>query len=795
MKNIVLVIAFFLLSIHVLVGQSAKKYFKTAEKQFEQNQLDQAKASLTESLKLDPNLVDAYMLRARVYAKTNELDLAIADLDMANKLQPDEKDIWLCNGDLNFQKKDFAKASSKYGGYLMLDSKNLTVYDKQILSLQNIERYDQALSYAQKKLAVKETSQTFYQIANLQYILKQYTLAEQNYRSALKDTPNNIDYHNGLAQTLNELGRFDAGIGETNIVLRSDMSNKAALLTRAKCYHKKIEYSYAINDMSKVILTYPNDDDYLNNLNYRGDLYLEFSQHMNAVADYSKVLGTDPDNIYALQKRAQAYEEITRGADAQTDLTRILALAAGGALVSEAVLSHSKNKLYELRRETTGPTISLADDFVSDNKIRTTFDNNELTLTIKVKDENEVEEVFVEGKEISAELNKGEVTITETVAIAGKESVEIKARDTYGNNTTTSFTIMRVENAPPLISFMTPFTNENGEMILDQDDSRVYFEGNITDESLIKSISIDDVLVPFNRDEQNPVFSTNLDLREKIKIMVVVADIYDNKVTKEFILNREAAVYAEQSPMGKTWVVFIENSKYQSFASLDGPVKDVRLMKSALANYEIHNFIHRTDMTKAQMERFFSIELRDMVKKNNVNSLVVWYAGHGKLQNETGYWIPVDADRTDEFSYYNINNLKASMQVYAKELTHTLVITDACESGPSFYQAMRSQPQVRNCSDENAVKFKSSQVLSSAGYELASDNSQFTKTFANSLINNSAVCIPIESIVLKVGNAVTKDNQQKPQFGKIAGLIDEDGTFFFIKRAGSQTNAPQAPKK
>jgi hypothetical protein len=247
--------------------------------------------------------------------------------------------------------------------------------------------------------------------------------------------------------------------------------------------------------------------------------------------------------------------------------------------------------------------------------------------------------------------------------------------------------------------------------------------------------------------------------------------------------------------MGKTWVVFIENSKYQSFASLDGPVKDVRLMKSALANYEIHNFIHRTDMTKAQMERFFSIELRDMVTKNNVNSLVVWYAGHGKLQNETGYWIPVDADRTDEFSYYNINNLKASMQVYAKELTHTLVITDACESGPSFYQAMRSQPQVRNCSDENAVKFKSSQVLSSAGYELASDNSQFTKTFANSLINNSAVCIPIESIVLKVGNAVTKDNQQKPQFGKIAGLIDEDGTFFFIKRAGSQTNAPQAPKK
>ena len=110
------------------------------------------------------------------------------------------------------------------------------------------------------------------------------------------------------------------------------------------------------------------------------------------------------------------------------------------------------------------------------------------------------------------------------------------------------------------------------------------------------------------------------------------------------------------------------------------------------------------------------------------------------------------------------------------------MITDACESGPSFYQAMRNDIVIRSCADEKAVKFKSSQVLSSAGYELAADNSQFTRTFANSLINNSHPCLPIESIVLNVGEAVTKDHQQKPQFGKIDGLEDENGTFFFIKR-------------
>jgi hypothetical protein len=111
-----------------------------------------------------------------------------------------------------------------------------------------------------------------------------------------------------------------------------------------------------------------------------------------------------------------------------------------------------------------------------------------------------------------------------------------------------------------------------------------------------------------------------------------------------------------------------------------------------------------------------------------------------------------------------------------------LVITDACESGPSFYQAMRSEIQEKNCNDWSVIKLKSSQVFSSAGYELAVDNSQFTRTFANILAKNPDGCIPIESVVLKVTDAVVKSNQQKPQFGKIAGLEDENGTFFFIAK-------------
>ncbi|MFC2086473.1 caspase family protein, partial [Bacteroidota bacterium] len=198
--------------------------------------------------------------------------------------------------------------------------------------------------------------------------------------------------------------------------------------------------------------------------------------------------------------------------------------------------------------------------------------------------------------------------------------------------------------------------------------------------------------------------------------------------------------------------------------------------------YQIHNIIHKKDMTKMQMEKFFSIDLRDLIKSNHVNSLLVWYAGHGKFLNETGYWIPTNAVRDDEFTYFNINSLKASMQSYSKEITHVLIVTDACESGPSFYQAMRSTPEEKSCDDVNATKFKSSQVFSSAGYELAVDNSQFSKTFAKSLIYSEDACLPIESIVSKVTEAVSESNAQKPQFGKIQGFEDENGTFFFMRK-------------
>lgn len=240
-------------------------------------------------------------------------------------------------------------------------------------------------------------------------------------------------------------------------------------------------------------------------------------------------------------------------------------------------------------------------------------------------------------------------------------------------------------------------------------------------------------------------------------------------------------ILAQKNPMGKTWVVYIENSEYDNLADLEGPAKDAVTLKNGLYPYDIKMIIHKINLTKTELEEFFSSELKEHVLANKVKSLMIWYAGHGAFITDTGYWIPVDARENDESSYVSVKSILSSLKQYTT-ITHMLVVNDASQAGVSFYAAMRSAAIIRTCEHADNNDYASAQIFSSAGREDAADNSVFATAFYRALINNKNYCLPIEEIVGPVIIAVTSNEQQKPKFGKIAGLKDENGTFFFIKR-------------
>lgn len=755
------------------------KLMKTANDFADAGNYLEAIEQYTNVIKEKPDYVEAYIKRAEAYKKLDKQEEATLDYKRATTFEKDNSLLFLNTGKGFYQLARFEEAIPFLNNAISLDKSQTAPYTMLVEAYIALKNYPMALSIANKAIDVHAESGLFYYHRGyIQLQTGSFALAEKDFLKALSFKYRDADLYVNLAKSLVAQNKFEQALTYCSNGLDMDERNTRLLRLRAEIYHKKLDYPNAINDLSKMIIFTPDDS-----LAFftRGVYYQEFNQHQSAINDFSKVLALAPSFAQAYYRRGLSYEEITDYTRAVSDFEAYAQLERNNE-EAEDRLNEVKKRLFELNRENNIPEVAIGKPL---SNLPNTLDVPEGTLRLliegEVRDDSPLQYAKFDGQDVEW-LNGGKHgQFRVEVILDQKQTITLAAADVYNNVLAKTFKIRFTEVTPPEVQLVAPYASADGEVYLANDLKKLYIEGQITDASLIKRIMVNDMNASYQAQKHNPEFFATIDITNRDTFVVAVEDIYGNTTRKGYRLNREGVNIAQENPMGKTWVIFIENSNYQTFASLEGPVKDVSMMKAALANYKIHNIIHKKDMSKQQMQRFFSIELRDLVRANHVNSLLVWYAGHGKYLNKTGYWVPIDATRDDEFTFYNINTLRAALQSY-NDVTHTLVITDACESGPTFYQAMRSTPKERDCNDWQATKFKSSQVLSSAGYELAMDNSQFTRTFANSLINNPNACLPIENIVTHVTVAVTKSGQQKPQFGKIAGLEDEGGTFFFMTK-------------
>ena len=759
-------------------GQNGKKYFKAGNEFMEGMKYEDAIVQFTSAIGIEPANADYYYARGLAYDKVNKFTEAREDYEKVIVFDAKNVEAMINLGDLCNKTGKYEEALKHLNQATALEKRNSRAYPMKVVALLELERYNQALKASDTAVALNDSPMNFYYRGVIYRKLTNDVMAKKEFEKSILKDKKLPEPRLALADLLLTT-QTDQAMLQCNEVIKNDDRNTDAYIMRSRVYKQSLDYPNAINDISKNILIDPaNANFYM----LRGIYYQEFNQHTNAINDFSKYItlnDADPDAYFS---RAKSYEEIMNYEKALEDYAKITVLSEDDPK-AKRMLKDAEARLYELNREKVAPEISLVSPLPVNDTIEIRGDKAAILLSGKIREKSKLKMITINNGPISTAAGKnGESEFLSNIDVSGLDKITIVARDDYDNETTLVYPVKRTEVAPPAIAILAPYTTEDGQVYLDSTTPNVAIQGKISDASQIKSITIGDVTASYRRDELNPAFTAILDISNMNKFTVVAEDIYGNRQETQFVLNREGADIAANNPMGKTWVVFIENSSYETFASLDGPIKDVGTIQRALANYQVHNIIHKKDMTKEEMEKYFSIELRDLVKKNQVKSLMVWYAGHGKFINDIGYWIPVDAKRDDEFTYFNINGLKAGLQGYGDVVVHTLVVSDACESGPGFYTAMRSSNDEPKCDNSIVAGAKSAQVFSSAGYELAVDNSKFTSTFANTLLNNKNACVPIETIVKSVTAAVATETGQKPKFGKIQGLEDMNGTFFFIAK-------------
>ncbi len=759
-------------------AQSAKKYFKIAKELSVSGNHEEAIENYSKAIELDPKFEKAYSERALAYEETGDFSNAAEDYKMLTELLPNEYEWYYKAAKNQYKLNKYNPAIQFLNSASQLESSDYKIVELKTKCYIGANNFKLALSNCDIAIKMNPSAENYYLHGLIQKQLENYTLAEADFIKSSKLNPNYTDAYIGLTVVYFKQNRTDDALESVNKAIQLESNNKEALMLRSQIHLKNLDYNSALNDLSKLVSSNPKDTKILYQ---RGLAYFGNSQFENAIADFTKVIGIDGNNKPALFNRAQSYEKINKPTEAIKDYEKFLA-NRNGDVDKDGMYSTASKKINELSKESDSPVITIFYNGQSINNSVVISDNSdEEHFKITITDKSKIEYLMIDGQTIKFDSDSLSTGYNATLNIKNKKKFNIECADIHKNKSSKNINVIKMESHSIKFSLIYPLVSNN-EVMVDPQLSEITIEGKAMDESRIESIQINGKEATFNGYETNPKFTAKLDISNTDKLEFTIINTNGISLTKTYRINRNPTDIANINPMGITWVVFIENSDYINFPSFKGPEKDVNMMKNALSKYQINNILHKKNLTKQQMERFFKSELKEMVRNNNVNSILIWYAGLGKLINEKSYWIPSDAKRDQEASYFGIGSLKSSMQEYSKNITHTLLVTDACETGTSFYMAMRSVPTDKDCSNTKSTKFKSSQVFSSSGYEKADENSQFSKTFANSLSFNSDGCIAIEKIVLKVSSAVTQNNNLKPKFGKIAGFEDENGTFIFIKK-------------
>jgi tetratricopeptide (TPR) repeat protein len=760
-----------------LNAQNVRSYIKAAEQYILNGYYEEAINQYAKAAILEPQNGEIYECRAKAYEKTGSPLAAAEDYKSAAVFNTNPGENFLNSAKIYYSLKLPDEA-------LILVSKAIekkTRFDEAYLLKCQIDlelkKYEDALLDADLAIDAKNTAYGQYLKGKTEYMLNRYSQAEQDLEKAIIKDKALYDAFLTLAEVQYENDKIQYGIDNCSYVIGNEPKNVRALVLRSKGYSLIKQYVNAIQDISVAISLDSSNIEYFI---YRGNYYLSFFQYQNAINDFTIVLTNDMLNYEAILQRARAYEMIRDFGKASSDYSLILSLTDKSDF--EAV-AYIQEKIFELNREIEKPDIVLIDPALNEeNEVPVPNDLNSIEFVFRVDEISKLKFVKINNDTLinsSDGIKKKE--FNHIIKAGDLEFLSITATDIYDNTSSVSYAVERIETHPPRIVLFNPYADDDGTISLTQDDNYLYLEGRIEDESLISSIHVDEVNASFAPRDPNPRFTATLDIRNKNRISVQAVDLYGNTVENEYVFRRDGMLPAEESPMGKTWVILVENSEYRDFSNLTSPSKDIQLMQQALTHYKINKVIVKKNLTKREMERFFSIDLRDLVRINQVNSLLIWFAGHGLNQNGTGYWIPADAKREVEFSYYNINALKASLYSYTS-LSHILIVSDACETGPGFCIALRGPIESVGCTKTQLAQKKSAQVFTSSGEGYAYDNSLFTRSFANALLNNEDDCVSIEDIANRVSLIVQTSSVQKPEFGRISGIPDELGTFIFITR-------------
>jgi uncharacterized caspase-like protein len=306
--------------------------------------------------------------------------------------------------------------------------------------------------------------------------------------------------------------------------------------------------------------------------------------------------------------------------------------------------------------------------------------------------------------------------------------------------------------------------------------------GTVTDDSRIQTVTLNDK--PVKLDPQG-TFRSQVSLPAPHNAVTLVAiDVHGHKNTATYTISRADI---PQINFGRYHALVIGNNDYAHTEKLITAVPEAEIVADLLRNAYGFNVTLLRNATREEILMTLDRKLRGLLTEKD--NLLIYYAGHGMLDEATGrgYWLPVDA-HTDHRAYW-ISNTEITDTLKAFTAKHILVVADSCYSGTLTRESTVSLPppgQERYRYLAKMVQKRSRTVLTSGGLEPVPDSiggahSPFAKALLTVLRENEDI-IEGQQLFAKLRPLVVANAPNEPEYANIRYAGHEGGDFFFVRK-------------
>tara|TARA_B100001093_G_scaffold493938_1_gene536743 strand:- start:3223 stop:6210 length:2988 start_codon:yes stop_codon:yes gene_type:complete len=247
-------------------------------------------------------------------------------------------------------------------------------------------------------------------------------------------------------------------------------------------------------------------------------------------------------------------------------------------------------------------------------------------------------------------------------------------------------------------------------------------------------------------------------------------------------VNTKSVNYKNELGIKKQYAIVIGNNHYENLSHLETASTDARSLADVLEKK--YGFEVEEPLINATRNDIL-IKLSHMTKVlNEDDSLLIFYAGHGRQDNETGrgYWSPVDAF---EDNYINdISNDDITNILKKLDSKHILVIADSCYSGSLVLRSSdiinrKDISYLRSLVQKNSRKAMTSGALQPVSDTGANGHSAFANSLLLILTQNE---FPITASDLhsKIRPTIMSEFNQTPLYNVVGNAGDQGGEFIFV---------------